>query len=517
MSLKARYAAAAAEREPVLERCRESAALTLPHLAPDLTQSKGEDLVRPFQSTGGDGVNNLGAKLSIGLFPPQSPGFRYELDADLLLANQVDEQTLGSIRLAISKRERSIQRRFDTSGARPRTFEALLHLIVNGNYLLRFKEDGSLRGFRIDQFTVARDHAGFVREVMTHEVVHRQRIPERFRDRAAPTDLPHQSDDDVDVFTVFEREEDSPVDAPRWRTWQEDGEGNPLSEREEGIADVDSPMIPLRMIPDSNEDYGRSWVEFRYSDLKAHEGLTQAMIEAAAIASHVIRVIEPGAQVTPRELHTAPNGRALIGFGEKIKTLNLDKLADLTVAAQVNDALRLRLDQGFLRFSPRNAERVTTEEIRATLQELNEALGGVLSTAAAEFQLPLVLKLERIMDRRGELFPLPFRGAEVTGIKIVTGIDAVGRGRDEIQLNAYLGTAQQALGPEVVALHINPSGYLSRLAAAQGIDPEGIVRTEEEVQAIQQQQQQAALLERSSPQLIKALENATLQQPQEGQ
>lgn len=417
---------------------------------------------------------------------------------------------MGAIKLALSKRERSLQRQMDTNGARPRTFEALLHLIVIGNYLLRYDKDGVLRGFRLDQYMVKRDAGDRVIHIITREVVDRELLPEDVRERAAGTDLVgHDSKRMVDVYTIAKRVPGEDT----WETWQEDREGLMVSpDGKETVDDVDQPLIPLRMIPDSNEDYGRSWAELRYSDLKGHEGLSQAILEAAALAAHAVRVIDPAAGITPAELHGTRNGGAIIGKGELITTLNLDKLADMSIAGGVNDTLRVRLDQGFVKLSPREAERVTAQEIRETVRELNEALGGVLSTFALEFQLPLVQKLESILDRKRLLPPLPFEGVFTSGIKVVTGIDAIGRGRDEVQLQSFLGSAQQAIGPETVALWLNVGEYLTRLAAAQGLDPEGLVRSEQEVQAQVQQQQQAELANRVGPQAVKSIQELSQQE-----
>jgi len=514
MTINALWSAGIAGREDFLRLAREAASLTLPHLSPDLSPAdKGRPLERPFQSTGAAGVNNLAAKLSIGLFPPQAPYFKYDIDYDFLIATGVlTVEQVGLLQLFLSKRERSIQRFMDTAGARPRTFEALMNLIVTGNYCLRYDADGRLRGFRIDQFQVKRDAADRVMHVITREVADRLSLPPQFQKNAAGTDLVgHDPDDLVDLYTIAERvlgDENNLM----WTTWQEDREGMVISpDGEEKVKDIDMPLIPLRMIPDSNEDYGRSWVELHYSDLKGHEGLNQAILEAAALSSHIVRVIDPGAGITPAELHKARNGQALIGKGDLITTLHLDKLADISIAGNVNSVLRDRIDQSFVKLSPRDAERVTAEEIRATIRELNEALGGVLGSFATEFQLPLVQKLEAIMERKKLLDDLPFEVPGTSEIKVVTGIDAIGRGRDEIQLNSFLGTAQQTLGPETVARWVNAGEYFKRLAASQGLDPEGLIRTEEQVQQQIQQEQQAALAQAAAGPAIKAGADAAQQ------
>jgi hypothetical protein len=73
---------------------------------------------------------------------------------------------------------------------------------------------------------------------------------------------------------------------------------------------------------------------------------------------------------------------------------------------------------------------------------------------------------------------------------IVTGLEALGRGHDLNKYNAFL-TALQPLGAEAVAQYMNVSDYITRIVTALGIDMDGLVKTEEDIQAEQQAAAQA--------------------------
>jgi hypothetical protein len=142
----------------------------------------------------------------------------------------------------------------------------------------------------------------------------------------------------------------------------------------------------------------------------------------------------------------------------------------------------------------RNAERVTAEEVRFMISEIEDGLGGVYSILSQEFQLPLV---NRIMDRMTKDKKLPPLPKGVVKPAIVTGLEALGRGHD---LNKYLSLLQalQPLGPEVLSRYMNPGDYISRVATSLGIDSAGLVKSAEEIQQQDQMMQQQQMMQMGS-------------------
>ena len=86
---------------------------------------------------------------------------------------------------------------------------------------------------------------------------------------------------------------------------------------------------------------------------------------------------------------------------------------------------------------------------------------------------------------------------------VVAGLNGIGRGQDRAALMEFVTTIAQGMGPEVMQQYINPSEFLRRLAASSGIDPIGLIKTEQEIsqeaqQASQQARQQETLLKQAS-------------------
>ena len=76
--------------------------------------------------------------------------------------------------------------------------------------------------------------------------------------------------------------------------------------------------------------------------------------------------------------------------------------------------------------------------------------------------------------------------------QIVAGVNALGRGQDRESLTQFVGTIAQTMGPEALMKYVDPSEYIKRLAAAQGIDVLNLVKTNQQLQQEMQAQQEAA-------------------------
>ena len=145
-------------------------------------------------------------------------------------------------------------------------------------------------------------------------------------------------------------------------------------------------------------------------------------------------------------------------------------------------------------------------------QELESALGGLYSILSQEFQLPLVT---RLMDRMSKKDKLPKLPKDIVKPTIVTGVEALGRGNDLNRLDMFLAGANQVVGPEAVAQYVNVGDYFKRRATALGIETEGLIKSDEEIQmAMQQAQQQEMMMKLGAPAVAPTI-NAIAQQQQE--
>jgi hypothetical protein len=254
-----------------------------------------------------------------------------------------------------------------------------------------------------------------------------------------------------------------------------------------------SPWLVLRFNTVDGEDYGRGRVEEFIGDLRSLDGLSQALVEGASVASKVVFLVSPSATTKPGTLAKAGNGAIIQGRPEDVGVVQVGKTADFATAAQMAATIEKRILEAFLVMNIRNAERVTAEEVRLTQLELEQSLGGLFSLLTVEFLVPYLNRTLLILQRSNQIPRLP---KDIVRPKIVAGINSLGRGQDNEALTRFISTVAQVLGPEALMKYIDPSEAIKRLAAAQGIDVLNLVRTAEQL-AQQKEQQQADMANKS--------------------
>lgn len=500
-----RYHKLSTDREPFLSRARACAQLTIPTLLPQDGANEHTRFKTPFQSLGAQGVNHLANKFLVTLFPPNASFFRLTVsEADLIkhLGDMPDE---GEVEEGLARVERIVSGEIETRGYRSPLAETFKLLLTTGNALLYAPRKGAaLRVFRLNTYAVKRDSEGTVLEIVVKESIAPSVLPQIVKDLLAAEQEDVLTDDkDVDLFTHITRE------GNQWVSVQE-VKGFTIPGSRKTYPLEKSPWIPLRYISVDGEDYGRSMVEEYYGDLKNLEDLQKAVVHGSLASAKVLFLTKPNGSTKKRAIEQANNCDIIDGNVEDVGVLQVQKFADFRVALEMIRDLKEKLGQVFLLHSSvqRNAERVTAEEVRFMAQELEAALGGSYSVLAQELQLPLVNVLLSEMQRTGKLPKLP---DNLVKPQIITGMEALGRGQDLNRLMTMM-RALEPLGPEVVSRELNINDFISRVAAATGVEPNGLIKTPQQKQEEMQQQQammsqQAALKmgEKVAPQVVKGM------------
>ena len=209
-------------------------------------------------------------------------------------------------------------------------------------------------------------------------------------------------------------------------------------------------------------------------------------------------MVRPSSTTKPATIAKAGNGAIVQGRAEDVQVVQVGKTADFSTAANMAQSIERRLLEAFLVMNVRQAERVTAEEVRLTQLELEQSLGGIFSLITTQFLLPYLNRTLLVLQRSNEIPKLP---KDIVRPKIVAGINALGRGQDREALTMFVQTIAQTLGPESLMQYINPLEAIKRLAAAQGIDVLGLVKTEDELSAqkeeMMQNKQNQTLLEQA--------------------
>ena len=475
---KERYDKLQAGRTQFLDMAVECSELTLPYLVTRDDNYKGKKILQqPWHSVGAKAVVTLAAKLMLATLPPQTSFFKLQVRDDKL-GETLDPQMRTELDLSFSKIERLIMDYIAASNDRVVVHQALKHLIVSGNALIFMGKDG-LKHYPLNRYVVNRDGNGKIIEIVTKELISRKTlgIEQPKDDPVTNSEGPYE--DDAEVYTCVKMDEGS----GRWK-WHQEVDDMILPGSPSTAPKNASPWLVLRFNTVDGEDYGRGRVEEFLGDLKSLNGLAQALVEGASVASKVVFLVSPSATTKPQTLAQAGNGAIIQGRPEDVGVVQVGKTADFATAANLAATIEKRILEAFLVMNIRNAERVTAEEVRLTQLELEKSLGGLFSLLTVEFLVPYLNRTLLILQRSNQIPRLP---KDVVRPKIVAGINSLGRGQDNEALTTFIATVAQTLGPEALMKYIDPSEAIKRLAAAQGIDVLNLVRTAEQLEQLKQQ------------------------------
>lgn len=502
-----RYQALTADREPYLIRARRIAGLTIPYLFRETGANQTTDEPNTWQSFGGYGVNNLASKIVLALFPAGRPNFRLvQSKAAEKAIQQYDPDTRGALKAEIGKGlsavEQEVMRCSEEDGDRSVQFDAARHMIVGGTHGFQFYPDGSLRGMSLEQFVNVRDPAGNLLEFVICDCLAYETLPRDIQEAVLANGFPYDErqpiQQEVEVYTHGRLDEDK-----TWKLYQE--VYNATVPRSEATYAADflpyqfPPMILLH-----KENYGRSYCEDYEGDLQTLDGLTETVTTGSAAAALLIRLVKPGAGVSKKQLAEANNGDVLTGQEGDVTTLLTNKANDWQQTMALLQQIVDRLTRAFLLNSAvqRGGERVTAEEIRYVAQELEDALGGVYSNQVTTWQSPYAKLKLHYGQKSGRVTKLP---AGATKVTIIAGMAALGRNAELEALDTFIQGAVQTVGQQGVIQAINPRIYMSRRAAALGIDTDGLIYTDEEAAAQAQNDQRQALMSMFGPEIVKQL------------
>ena len=505
-SAESRYEQLLQYRQQYHQSAYNSAALTIPALVPRTSDSKDrndrtrEALPVPAQSLGARGVNNLSAKMLLALFPPNTPLFRYVIDAGI--KSQAGPDELAGVTEMLTERESLVTDDIESNKYRPKLIEAFKQLIVAGNVLLLLSE-GAMRVFRMDRYVVKRDPMGRVDCIVVRESFSKEHLPEKIAAIVSEKDdQDFDEEEDIDVYTYIKRVGKS------YREHQEVlGEKIPGTS---GSFPLDAPRwLPLTFTRVDGEDYGRGYTEEFIGDLTTFDGLSRAIREDAAIAAQTIFMVDPNSPPgLEKSLMNSPNGGFVRGDAGMVVASRVDKNADMNVAYSTIEQLKSDLSYAFLLNSAvqRTGDRVTAEEIREVARELEDTQGGIFSVLSEELILPLVQAHERNLEKGRKIAPLP---PNMVRPAISTGFDAIGRNHDLVRLNGVLndiGMLAQ-LNPEAAA-YLNIPGLVATIFEGHSVSAEGKMKKPEQVQQEQQAAQQQAQQAQATEQVMGGVASA---------
>jgi hypothetical protein len=511
MSCEKRYRALESDRNYYLERARTASRLTLPYLIPlsdEPYPNDNQTFPLPWNGIGARGVHNLASRLLLALLPPTESFFRFTIDEielanveQRLMAAGATPEELGKQKsefdLGLAKLERAVLRSIETSNDRVAVHEMLLHLIISGNVLMYVSDEG-LKCFHLNRYVCRRDLMGNPVEAVVCEQLSVETLPPNARELLSEEDGEVEGIVDDDHTPEYERVVRLYTHI-EWQgkkvNWYQEIKDQEIPGSRGSASLSESPWLPLRMYRIDGQGYSPGYVEAAcIADLQTAEALSQAIAEGSLVSAQVKHLVKPSGIANPKKLAEAPNGAYLPGNPDDVFTIQVNKAADLNVAAQGLARIEARLSQAFMLADVRDSERTTAEEVRLQALQIENSLGSIYAILTTEFQQPYVARKLAILTRKGRL---PKLSEDLVKPVVSVGLAAVGRGNDLEKTARFMTILQQSLGPEGIATYVMPTELIRRLAGAMGMDIIGLVKTDEQLAAEQQQAQQAAMVQQA--------------------
>ena len=465
------------DRAPYITRAEKNAQYTIPSLFPKASDNASTDYPTPYQSVGARGLNNLAAKLVLSTVPVGEPFHRLTISEFDVKEQGAQTGEEGSImdkaQVGLSMVERIVTAHGEASGLRPTASELMKQLLVAGNGMINLPPgEAATKLYRLSAYVVERDAVGAVLQTIALDKLAYVSLPKDLRDSLPQGD--YEPNALIEVYTHCYRD----IDSEGWLEYQE-VEGELVKGSENTYPIEANPWIPIRLYKQDGENYGRSFVEEYIGDLVSLENISKSIVQFAIACSKILFLVKPGSSTSVRRVAKANSGDFVPGKKEDIEVFQMEKFADFQIVEKVGKNIEQRLSFAFLLNSAvqRSGDRVTAEEIRYVSQELEATLGGVYSVLATEFQLPLVRRWLVDLQATGKIPDLP---TEALKPQIITGVDAIGRGQDQAKLSAF----QAMITPFIqrVSNRVDWDNLLLRSANAAGLDPSGLILTDQQMQ-----------------------------------
>lgn len=502
-TLEAQYIAMKGKRETFLSRAKRLSKLTLPALFNESeanpTSDQGEGYTQNgWQSLGAQGHNHLSNKLVMTWFPPQRSFFRmvFTEEAKKALYNANISETTFMQQLSAAEQRCKLYHE-EIQGQLAWT-QAAKHLIASGNAMLYAPAGDNLVCYPMDRYVTKRAKSGRVLCMILEEEKALSEFEPAIQAIIRAKKIGCKNEESIPIYTCMRWDGAS----QKYIVTQEVVETKVGQEFR--VTEENNPFIILVWERLYGENYGRGLLETIQGDLFVYQFLSKAIAKGCALMSEVKFLVRRGSASTPAEHARAESGEYIYGEEGDIHVVQLEKYGDYQTVSSVMEVYARRIGQAFLMSSAtrRDAERVTTVEIRQDAMELETTLGGTYSQIASSGQLPYA----RLLLRRTK-FKLDF--TDIMPI-IVTGLEALGKAGelDKLAQFSEMMAVPNSWSPAAQD-RIKWSDYMVMIASNLNMETPWLMTEAEYAQKVQEQQKQAQqraameAMQKAAPQMMK--------------
>ncbi len=490
MSFKDRFDHFDQLRKEGLERKREHAMLTMPSLLPPEGRASNTALDVPYNSLSAEGINNLASRIMSVVFPLNGQSvFEILVEAPFKPEGK-DDSELDAV---FTSFEQSVMDTLAPTNMRASINLAYRHLIAIGDVMLHMDDNFNFRLFRADQYVVRRKHEGSWEEIIIREAVNAEWHPELKALPKGDTNATGLREDGTQeqwepLYTQIMKHPDGSVCV------EQEFRGHKVPGTKE--KHLVSPYMPARWSSLIGESYGVSLVEDMFGDIRTLDSLSKALLDGVMLNAEYRWILNPGGMLELQDFLDSINGDTLAGGREDLTPMSFQNNAQVAAAQAAVAHREAILGRRFLMNSAvqPTGDRVTARQVTLLAQELEQALGGILSLASTELQEPIIRRAMFIMGKRGLLDSRIIEQIDEQGgflkLRLRAGLEILNREAEKENLERAIGimTNMSDAMLEGANMHIIGRDWWQ----AQGLDAKGRWKTDEEMEQARQQRQQAA-------------------------
>lgn len=484
-TIASQYLYMSGDREPTLLRAREASARTIQSAMPADDHSKHSEFISDYSNIGADGISNLVSRTVTALFPPDTRWFGFSPSAELVAevkenVEDDDEQKaiMSAWKAALYIREILVREQLELTNYRSKMRTAIEQLLITGNMLVEITNEFRFRVFRLDQYVMERNSFFDPTLIITCEQVNPANLTPKMADALKGHNVGDKglrNDPKYRLYTRSKLQRDG-----KWIIEQEFNETVVYSQEFD-----DLPYLVAHYEECVGENYGRSFVELKMGDLRSHNGLSKAILDASIQCARLLTIYDPSKGYAARDFDK-PNGAIVAGkvtgnVPDGVGFLRVEKANDLGFALNYGSIIESRLNRSMLLESAAQptGERVTATQIMRIAQELQGAMGGLYTEIATMIQRPIVMRIARLMENKGRIAKFDESASVAQEVDLLTGLNALNQQLELDKLMTLLQIVSQS--PDMIS-RIRMNELMDRIVRALSLDPRGLVKTMEEIQ-----------------------------------
>lgn len=486
------------DRSQYENRAEKFSILTLPYLIRADGANKSTEV--PFarsQAFCGGLVSNLKSKMGLALLPPSTSSFRFSPEKETLeklypvgAEGQPNEEK-EKLYSDLSAKTTIINNEIEIQQIRSPLFDMIAQLLVVGSVVVEKLDKNGMIIHPLKSFAVKLNRRGMAEGICIIEKMYT--LPDGLEAKKVK--------DEYELYTLVNY--DSETD--KWIRTQQIGDEKDLIGEEQTYNDeMDLPFRYLGWQWAAGESYHRPYVEDYYDDMVQLNNLAELLTRGSLAAAKVLWLVdERGGRTKKNDIIRGKTGDVVHGSETDVGSLQAGKNFDFQVPMEREQNLKRELSKLFLsnESATRDAERVTAYEVQLMARELeSSALGGIYSSMALGFSKWLVHQIMLELDISFETFD----------VEILTGLDAIGRSQEAQKMDGFM----QRVATLGLTQYIDMKELLTRYASFDGINTNGLVKSEAEVKKMQEQARQAQAEQSVNDEAGGIVRDAAKQQPQ---